>query len=444
MVAIGLAGAVLPLVLVGTALDAFDEVSAAHADVSRIHAAQADFQEADMAHDAMRADALALLLPEGVENHGSAVAALQQDVEEYRDFLRQVDAVTLPDAIIAQVRAVRPLQEQYATDALRLSRLTSSDPAGARALLPELTATFTTLTVEQAEVTESMSAEADRRRLTANDAERNVKWRLAGSALAALLGMLGLTWLLHRLGGALAATLARERGVAETLQRSLLPDQLPELAGVRLAARYVPGAVGTEVGGDWYDVIPLPSGEVGLVMGDVVGHDLDAAASMGQLRNALRACAAEGAAPDLVLQRLNRLCLQQDLGSMATVLYAVLDPVLGSLCMANAGHYPPLLVSGPDRRFLESAPCPPIGAVREVHYTSTLHQLPPGSLLVLYTDGLVERRDQPVEEGMQRLQELVQVAADDDRLGDVCDALLAGMLSGRAPEDDVALLVLRP
>src|SRR3712207_447412 len=199
--------------------------------------------------------------------------------------------------------------------------------------------------------------------------------------------MIGFTLLLRGLGGRLGRMLAREREVAELLQRSLLPDRLPDPPGLRLAARYVPAAVGSEVGGDWYDVVLLPDGEVGLVMGDVVGHDLDAAASMGQLRNALRALAAEGAAPHTVLERLNRLCLHQGLGGMATVLYAVLDPVLGSLRMANAGHYPPLLVHEGERAYLESDPCPPIGAVREAPFTSSVHRLPAGSLLVLYTDG---------------------------------------------------------
>ena len=442
LVAIGLAGTVLHLVLVGTALAALQEVNAAHADVARINAAQADFQEADMAHDAMRADVLALLLQGDAAASGDDVTAVQGDVEDYRRFLRRVDAVPLPGAIATQLRSVRPLQEEYADDVLRLSAAVADDPQAARGLLPELDAEFRTLTVQQGAVTTAMNAEADRRQGAADAAERNVRWRLAGSAAAALIGMLGLTVLLHRLGGALAVTLARERGVAETLQRSLLPDRLPELPGVRLAARYVPSGVHTEVGGDWYDVVPLPSGGVGLVMGDVVGHDLEAAASMGQLRNALRAVAAEGAPPEEVLQRLNRLCLQQELGGMATVLYAVLDPVLGTLRMASAGHYPPLLVSGGEGRFLESQPCPPIGAVREVHYASTVHRLPPGSLLVLYTDGLVERRDASVDDGMARLRALVGARQDEQGLEHLCDAVVAGMLGTSPPQDDVALLAV--
>jgi anti-sigma regulatory factor (Ser/Thr protein kinase) len=175
-------------------------------------------------------------------------------------------------------------------------------------------------------------------------------------------------------------------------------------------------------------------------MGDVVGHDLQAAAAMGQLRNALRACAADGDAPEIVLERLNRLCVQQGLGDMATVLYGVLDPVAGRLRLASAGHYPPLLVSEHDRCFLDTEPRPPIGAVREVKYTSSVHDLPADSLLLLYTDGLVERGGTDVEEGLARLRALVGPLSDDG-LEVVCDQILTGML-GEGQPDDVALLAV--
>lgn len=442
MVAIGLAGTVLHLILVGTALSALREVNTAHDEVERITAAQADFQEADMVHDEMRADVLLLLLPNSGVRTSEVIAALDAEVVEFRALLHRVDAVQLPDVVATHVGHVRPLQERYARDVSRMTRAAETDPALVAAMLPDLLAQFRALAEEQSAVTVEMSAEADRREDAASEAERAVALRVAGSAVVALTGTLGLTLLLRRLGGALAESLAQQRDVAETLQHSLLPERLPKVPGVRLAARYLPGAVGTEVGGDWYDVISLPSGEIGIVMGDVVGHDLRAAANMGQLRNALRACAAEGAAPEEVLQRLNRLCIQQDMGGMATVVYGVLNPVLGTLRMANAGHYPPLLVSGPDRRFLESRPYPPLGAVRDVPYARTEHELPSGSLLVLYTDGLVERRGEGVEEGMARLRDLVAAPSPGEDLEVLCDALLLGMLLGRAPQDDVALLAV--
>jgi anti-sigma regulatory factor (Ser/Thr protein kinase) len=163
---------------------------------------------------------------------------------------------------------------------------------------------------------------------------------------------------------------------------------------------------------------------------------------MGQLRNGLRACAAEGDDPGSVLERLNRLCMHQGMGSMATVMYAVLDPVTADLRVASAGHYPPLLVNGLDSRYLETDPCPPIGALREVRYPTTRYHLDPDSVLVLYTDGLVERRDVAVDEGLERLERTVAAAWKGDGLEVLCDQVLAGMLQGRPADDDVALLTV--
>jgi serine phosphatase RsbU (regulator of sigma subunit)/anti-sigma regulatory factor (Ser/Thr protein kinase) len=441
MVVIGLAGTALPLVLIGTALGALERVRDAHTAVAVVSEARADFQDADMAHDAIRADLLELVQPGSGVTPDEARAALDRDVADYRRYLRDVDGVDLSPALESQVRAVRPLQERYVQGAQDLGRTSLTDPDRVDELLPALTDTFTTLVEQQAVITDAMTEQVTALQQDAEKADSQVRMSVVGAGVVTLLGMLGLTYLLDRLGGTLASILARERGVAETLQHSLLPDRLPDVPGVRLAARYVPGAVGTQVGGDWYDVVPLPSGEVGLVMGDVVGHDLDAAASMGQLRNALRALAAEGAAPHTVLERLNRLCVYQGLGGMATVLYAVLDPVLGTLRIANAGHYPPLLVHDGERVFLESDPCPPIGAVREASFTSAVHRLPAGSLLVLYTDGLVERRDVDVETGMSRLAGLVG-SPDVDDLEGLCDGLLSGMLGDSAPHDDIAVLAV--
>jgi len=444
MVAIGLVGTVLPLVLLATALQALHEVAKAHDEVGTITTAQADFQRADMAHDAMRAELFALIIGDGASTPADTSQQLEQDVEDFLKYLGQARAADLPRSIERQLGDVRPLQQRYADDVLEVGELAQRDVELALPRLPEVEELFDRLTREQESITDAMQVVADQRTQAATEAENGVKRGMAGSAVVALFGMAGLTLLLNRLGGSLAASLARERGVAETLQHSLLPDRLPEVPGVHLAARYVPGAVGTQVGGDWYDVVPLPSGEIGLVMGDVVGHDLGAAASMGQMRNALRACAADGSPPDEVLERLNRLCLQQGLGGMATILYAVLNPVQGTLEMASAGHYPPLLVTGAERRFLESEPRPPVGAVREVQYASTLHPLPAGTVLLLYTDGLVERRGESVEEGMAQLAELSAAHGGAGTLDDVADAVLTGMLAGHPPQDDVAVLAVAP
>ena len=447
LAAVGLVAVLLHVAVVSTALLGLDEVEQAHAAVADITTAQRRFQDADMRHDEIRAEAiLALARAEGAAWAGSGaqgVEELERAVSDYRAQLRGVDAVGLPPDLETAVSSVRPVQVRYAAQAERLGAVVVDDQAAARALLQDVQRTFETLVVEQAVVTAAMSDEAGSRREAARRHEQSVFWRLVLSALAALLGLLGLTGLLRRLGGNLATLLARERSVAETLQHSLLPDRLPNLPGVRFAARYLPGQVGTQVGGDWYDVITLPGGKVGLVMGDVVGHDIQAAAYMGQLRNALRACAAEGASPDVVLQRMNRLCLQQDLGSMATVLYAVLDPVDSTLEIANAGHYPPLLLTTGECRYLEALPAPPIGAVWSATYTTSTYEISAGSLLLLYTDGLVERPGEMVDVGLERLQGVVPWSPEGD-LDTFCDDLLRRMLAGASRVDDVAVLSVAP
>ena len=155
-----------------------------------------------------------------------------------------------------------------------------------------------------------------------------------------------------------ARLFARQRSVSETLQQSLLPERLPEIPGLATAAHYLPGGPDVEVGGDWYDVMQLPGGGIGLAMGDVVGRGERAAALMGQLRNAVRAYAFEGKSPGEVMDCVNGLLLDAGSEHMATMIYAVLDPESGELRMVNAGHPPPLLVARGTARFLEGAERP--------------------------------------------------------------------------------------
>jgi len=235
---------------------------------------------------------------------------------------------------------------------------------------------------------------------------------------------------------------ATEREIAETLQRSILPERLPELEGVEVAARYAPGATGTEVGGDWYDVIPLPKYRVGLVVGDVVGKGVRAASTMAQLRNALRAYALEGFKPSSALARLNRLVESVGMGTFTTVLFASLDRRTGICRYASAGH-PPALLRRPDGRvaFLEGGSSLPVGALSDTAYRQGIVHLGQGATLVLYTDGLVERRDSTLAEGLARLE---RAAATDP--GDVeafVDRLLAGALGEGGNEDDLALLAVK-
>jgi serine phosphatase RsbU (regulator of sigma subunit)/anti-sigma regulatory factor (Ser/Thr protein kinase)/FixJ family two-component response regulator len=233
----------------------------------------------------------------------------------------------------------------------------------------------------------------------------------------------------------------QEHETAVTLQRSLLPDRLPDIPGLALAARYMPGAAGTEVGGDWYDVIPLADGRVGIAMGDVVGRGIQAASLMGQLRNGLRAYAIEGHAPAAVLERLDRLVQSLNPGRMATLLYMVLEPDGRTAVFANAGHLPPLVVEESGRpRLLEGARGVPLGVLPYASFEETDSKLPPGSTLVVYTDGLVEERGISIE---IRLNDLQRVASDPfEGPNELCERLLRDLLPEGPGVDDVAVLAL--
>jgi serine phosphatase RsbU (regulator of sigma subunit)/anti-sigma regulatory factor (Ser/Thr protein kinase) len=231
----------------------------------------------------------------------------------------------------------------------------------------------------------------------------------------------------------------RERGLADSLQRSLMP-RLPELPAVSMAGRYLPAAA-ARLGGDWYDAFQLPDGRLGLAIGDVVGHGFHAAAIMGQLRSGLRAYALDGMAPGEVLSKLSRLLRQLEPGRTATVVYVVLDAHGGRLIIASAGHPPPLVQTGEDASYLDIPPSVPLGASRHVIYDDLVLEHTPGSALVLYTDGLLERPGEPLDEGLERLRSVVTEGEEDlEHLGDrVIDVLLP-----EGPgEDDAALLAVR-
>jgi len=234
----------------------------------------------------------------------------------------------------------------------------------------------------------------------------------------------------------------REHRIAETLQRSLLPDRLPEIPGVAFAARYVPATADAEVGGDWYDVVQLPNGHVGVAIGDVAGHGLRAASTMGQLRMALRAYAIEADSPVEVVRRIHQLMQRLHLMEMATLIYLVFDPETGTVTFTNAGHPPPLVID-PDgaSSFLQDGLAPPLGTPPHPgYYVERAAQLPFGSTLLLFTDGLVERRGDSLRDGLERLTEAAALPAAD--LDALCDRLLASM-RGEEVSDDIALLALR-
>ena len=232
----------------------------------------------------------------------------------------------------------------------------------------------------------------------------------------------------------------RERGLADALQRSLIP-RLPELPAVALAGRYLPAAA-ARLGGDWYDAFQLPDGRLGIAIGDVVGHGFNAAALMGQLRSGMRAYAIDGMLPAAVLERLNRLLRQIQPGRTATLVYLVLDAHGGAVTVSSAGHPPPLVVPvGEEPSFLDLPGSVPLGATRHVHYEDLELELPPGSMLVLYTDGVVERPGEALDVGLTRLAEVVRRGEDDlEHLG---DGIVAELLPAGARGDDAALLLAR-
>jgi serine phosphatase RsbU (regulator of sigma subunit)/anti-sigma regulatory factor (Ser/Thr protein kinase) len=235
----------------------------------------------------------------------------------------------------------------------------------------------------------------------------------------------------------LLAELEREHEVAVLLQRSLLPRRLPQVSGISVAARYL--AARDEVGGDWYDVIELPRGLVGIAIGDVVGHGIRAAALMGQLRTALRAYAQEGHGPARTLELLDRFAQAGAEEAMATAAYAVFDPTISTLWFASAGHLPPVCVSNGEARLIEVTPSAPLGAFPYGSTPEHTLSLDAGEMLVLYTDGLVERRGEALNDGLEQLVQTLKAAASAE---DACLLALGELDPAQGPRDDVAIVAL--
>ncbi len=229
----------------------------------------------------------------------------------------------------------------------------------------------------------------------------------------------------------------RERGTVEILQRSLLPTRLPTIPGLMLAARYVPAAP-EPLGGDWYDVFPLAGGRVGLVMGDVAGHGVGAAAVMAKLRNALRAYAMEGHSPKDVAERLNRV---MERGEMASVVYLVLDPLRWHVSYTNVGQPPPVVLEPTGAvTFLDQSSIP-LGTRIPRSYDEHEVDLPPQSILLLYTDGIIDTRTPGAEARLTKLERAVAGRPATD-LDGLLAHLLNQILGESAPIDDAALLAV--
>lgn len=230
-----------------------------------------------------------------------------------------------------------------------------------------------------------------------------------------------------------------QRKAALTLQRSLTNNALPDVTGLELTGRYLP-ASDHAVGGDWFDAITLPDGRTGLVIGDVMGHGIHAAAVMGQLRTAVRTLARHGIPPAEMLRSLDAVVSDLGENEMATCVYAVFDRAAGGCLIARAGHPPPAVAEARGTvAFLDGPPGTPLGAGGQDFRTEQV-PLPPGSLLVLYTDGLIEARDRDLDQGMQQLAQALRHL--DHPLEEICDRILGRLLPSTA-QDDVAVLLAR-
>lgn len=235
----------------------------------------------------------------------------------------------------------------------------------------------------------------------------------------------------------LFSALAHEHSVAVVLQRSLLPRRLVDVVGVSVAARYI--AAHNEVGGDWYDVIELPHGLLGVAIGDVVGHGIKAAALMGQLRTALHSYAIEGHGPGRTLELVDRYIQSMNEHAMATVVYAILDPDTGSLRFASAGHLPPIVVGDGGARLIEATPATPLGVFP--YRTRKQHEamLATGETLLLYTDGLVERPGVALNQSIDELLGTIRHARSAE---EACQFAIEELVPPEGLRDDVALVAL--
>ncbi len=232
-----------------------------------------------------------------------------------------------------------------------------------------------------------------------------------------------------------------ERTIAETLQRSVLPETLPAMEGATVAARYLPGTAAMDVGGDWFDTIPLADGRLGFVVGDVVGKGVQAASTMAQLRNGMRALTLDSSDPGTIVTKLNRLLDGYTDAPFATLAFVTVDPLTYDATLISAGHLPPLVLApGGEPHMLEGSRGLPLGVDPDTRYEPWSTTLEPGSVIVLYTDGLVERRDRSLDEGLRLLVEAARDASFDPE--QIVDLLIDRLIGGDDRGDDVAVLAV--
>jgi len=444
-----LLGVILTLSVASAAMVCLSQLGSINDRMAEINRAGRYHQDADMMHDALRADVMraqqaATGVPGVRPRH--VLKETAEHTRQFRGDLRLLAGLDLPPNLERVISDLRPAQEEYVATARDLVRTTlAADALDVTASAEtDYDRAFHELKVQQADTTALLSAASQRAERAAAAEESEAVRMIAGASFGAMAGWMAVLLWHHRSSGRLNGALLREaahRSAADVLQRSLLPDRLPSVEGVELAGRSLPGQLGHHVGGDWYDVIPLPTGELGLVVGDVVGHDLAAATAMGQLRNTLRAYALDDASPARVLTRLNRAADLLDVVELATCIYAILDPGTLAVRWSSAGHLAPLVSDESGTAGLAAVdPGPPLGALPEPSYVDSVLQLRPGDALVLYTDGLVERRGEAIDAG---LADLAAIRGPHPSADAMCDLLVSTLIGDRARADDVTLLVVQ-
>jgi serine phosphatase RsbU (regulator of sigma subunit) len=443
----GLLGALFTLIVAGSAIFALSRTVRTGHELGQLSQAQRRHQDADMMHDALRADVseaeqAGLAAPPRVRER------IQRSATSHATSLRKdlslLDGLQLPSKVDAELDGLRGPREAFVTLALQrvTAELNGNDDQAARRRFRR---DFQALVARQATVTQSLADTAATVDENQTEHERNITGVLVIASGVALVGWALLITRLRRAGMRLFEALDREaeqRAVAEQLQRSLLPERLPDVPGLQLAARSRPVNSAMRVGGDWYDVISLPSGEVGLVVGDVVGHDLRAATAMGQLRASLRAFAIYEPSPARVLARVNTVADLLEVTDLTTCLYAIVNPETRMVRWSSAGHLNPLAVRASGQgQVLGGDPGPPIGVSSGAMYVDRTCRLEPQGSLMLYTDGLVERRSASISENLTLLESIHAPRVDADGLVDhVLDVLLA---DEPMAADDVTLLALQ-
>jgi serine phosphatase RsbU (regulator of sigma subunit) len=446
LLALGALSAILTLGGGGAAVLALTETVRTGHQLVLLSAAQRWHQDADMMHDALRTN---VEQAEGF-NNGTTSGGKEgvrdetlKNASEMRFDLAQLRAIKLPPRVREQVASLDVPRQVYAARAVRHVNAELGGVANPQAR-QDFEAQFQDLVKLQRDVTVTLANAATGVEEAQAKRERTIIAVVVLASAVLLAGWAFLVAMLRRAGMRLFQALGREaeqRTVAEQLRRTLLPERLPTIPGLRLAARSTPVNSATRVGGDWYDVICLPSGDVGLVVGDVVGHDLEAATAMGQLRAALRACAVDEPSPAAVLTRVNRVADLLQVTELTTCLYAVVTPSTRTVRWSSAGHLNPLAVHAiGSGNLLEGDPGPPIGVADDAVYCDRTCQLEPNGSLMLYTDGLVERRSSPISENLDRLELIRGAPSDPEQL---CDYVMALMRAEESDvRDDVTVLVL--